>query len=347
MKCPQCHSEAISFNKWIQKYYAFNTECDNCGVHLKADIFVYTGFILTIIVSISLIPFLNEIFNFLDIELEYKKLEVLALIPVILLGGIITWFLGGYKVDEDKLGEASVKWSDIESIISPYKRTAWLPKTVEQHSSRISSKFSGAPFLATSESWPCCQHCHKPMQLFVQLNSAHLPKGAGAPFGDGYLQVFYCTNSEKECEIECDAFFPFSKSSLVRVLSLDLLSDTDVINSPVKDAFPEKEIIGWIPHDDFPNGEELDELGCTLNDEQSEFMYEQEFPLPKDKLLGWPYWVQGVEYPECPECGKRMELIFQIDSEDNLPYMFGDVGCSHITQCKEHKDKMAIAWACC
>jgi uncharacterized protein YwqG len=41
-----------------------------------------------------------------------------------------------------------------------------------------------------------------------------------------------------------------------------------------------------------------------------------------------------------------MSLVFQIDSNDNLDYMFGDVGCSHVTQCKNHPHQLTIAWAC-
>ena len=201
--------------------------------------------------------------------------------------------------------------------------------------------------LLEGEKWPCCQHCNQPMQLFIQLSSEHLPKESGKPFGSGYLQVFYCTNWDKQCDVECEAFFPFSKSTLIRVVDFSPSSSSDDIKSPVKDVFPEKEITAWVSKDDYPNWEELEKQGCSLSDEQSDYLCNQGYPLPKDKLLGWPYWVQSVEYPECPECGKRMELVFQIDSEDNIPYMFGDVGCSHITQCKDHKDKMAIAWACC
>ena len=76
-------------------------------------------------------------------------------------------------------------------------------------------------------------------------------------------------------------------------------------------------------------------------------LYEQDFPKTGDKLLGWPAWVQGIEYPECPVCSDSMKFIFQIDSEDNLDYMFGDVGCAHITQCEKHPERLAIAWACC
>lgn len=67
---------------------------------------------------------------------------------------------------------------------------------------------------------------------------------------------------------------------------------------------------------------------------------------PVDKLGGWPAWVQGVEYPSCPRCGKRMVLVFQVDSEDNVPFMFGDIGCGHVTQCPKHKEVVAFGWAC-
>lgn len=41
-----------------------------------------------------------------------------------------------------------------------------------------------------------------------------------------------------------------------------------------------------------------------------------------------------------------MQLVFQLDSEKGLPFMFGDVGIGHVTQCAEHKDVLAFAWAC-
>jgi uncharacterized protein YwqG len=56
--------------------------------------------------------------------------------------------------------------------------------------------------------------------------------------------------------------------------------------------------------------------------------------------------VQGVEYPHCPECGEAMQLVFQLDSEDNIDYMFGDSGCAHVTQCKNHPHQLALGWAC-
>nr|WP_293105517.1 hypothetical protein [Okeania sp. SIO2F4] len=95
--------------------------------------------------------------------------------------------------------------------------------------------------------------------------------------------------------------------------------------------------------EDYPNYDEALEFGIELDDE----LYEDNFPIEGDKLAGWPLWIQGIEYPNCPICDERMRLVFQVDSEDNLPYMFADGGCGHITQCKEHKNIVAFGWACC
>lgn len=237
-------------------------------------------------------------------------------------------------------------WHILEQQLGPYKRQTWVPRTKNGRAYRSASKFSGIPSLAEGETWPRCLHCQQPMQLFLQLNSAHLPDEIGKPFGDGFLQVFYCTNEEQACETRCEAFFPFAKSTLVRVLDFTQEQSLCSISNPVKDAFPEKIITGWERKTDYPNREELEERGCSFSDGQYEMLSELGYPLSGDKLLGWPFWVQGVEYPDCPDCGKRMKPIFQIDSEDNVPYMFGDAGCAHITQCEEHREHMAIAWAC-
>lgn len=237
-------------------------------------------------------------------------------------------------------------WEDIKILLEPHKRLAWVPNSEEKTSHPLSSKFSGIPALSKDECWPCCKNCEEPMQLFLQINSQELPDCQRNVFGGDILQVFYCTNWETECEVNCDAFFPFSKSTLLRIVDYSAENISSPEKSPVKEPFPEKPITGWEPKDDYPNWEELENLGITLSETQCDLLCEHDYPLTKDKLLGWPYWVQGVEYPDCPDCSKPMKLLFQIDSEDNLPYMFGDAGCSHITQCETHKDKLAIAWAC-
>lgn len=226
------------------------------------------------------------------------------------------------------------------------KRSCWVPKVSEGDEGVGHSKFSGVAFIPQGEEWPVCPNCTEPMQLFLQLNSDDLPEGAPAPFGDGILQMFYCTNVEGECELDCEAYDPFSRACVVRVVAAGSRA-RELKESPVRDAFPASTIVDWEECEDFPNDEEIQENGVELPEEESEALSESGFPRAEEKLLGWPYWVQGVEYPGCPTCGTRMRLLFQIDSCVNLPYMFGDAGCGHITQCPEHPQQFAFSWACC
>src|SRR5688572_11141441 len=95
------------------------------------------------------------------------------------------------------------------------RRSCWLPAVGQGDSATTASKFSGIPYLATDEAWPVCPNCHNPIQLFVQLNSNDLPEKAGKPWGEGLLQFFYCTNFEPMCDTECEAWAPFSRSTLL------------------------------------------------------------------------------------------------------------------------------------
>jgi uncharacterized protein YwqG len=136
------------------------------------------------------------------------------------------------------------------------------------------------------------------------------------------------------------------------------------------ELFPPRTIVAWDELVDLPEPPEHEKLGLQYTwNFQAEMVRVEcdavglsaELPfseggddLPEtiataeagDKLAGWPCWVQDVDYPACPSCGQRMEIVFQLDSEDNVPYMFGDVGTGHITQCPQHLDVFAFAWAC-
>ncbi len=231
-----------------------------------------------------------------------------------------------------------------ESML-PFQRKAWKPRVEDGDGAPLDSKFAGTPWLVSDEDWPCCRHCGKAMPLFLQLNLATLPDALDNEFGGGLLQLFYCINSEPLCEAECEAFFPFSKSQLVRIVQPD--DEGREIEHPLFDRpFPPKQIVGWKEAEDYPNWEEGREHEIELSDEEWEWLAEKDLPSAADKLAGWPHWVQGIEYPHCPECQSPMRLVFQIDSNDHVPYMFGDLGCGHITQCPGHKHQVAFGWAC-
>ena len=234
---------------------------------------------------------------------------------------------------------------NIPANIKSYGRRAWKPVVEDKDGSILASKFSGSPYLETGEEYPHCRNCNKPLQLFIQLNLSELPEQISGEFGEGLLQLFYCTSEEPLCEVECEAFFPFAESLLIRIIQPEGKASS-FGKLPTANFFPPKLITGWKEIEDYPNVEEAESLGVKLNDDESESLYEEGFPVAGDKLAGYPAWVQGIEYPNCPSCGKPMRLLFQIDSEDNLPFMFGDVGCAHITQCETHKEQLAFGWAC-
>ncbi len=242
--------------------------------------------------------------------------------------------------------------AELKARLSQWSRPYWKPETLDEDGPLTASKFSGRPWLSPDEVWPICPNCEQPLQLFVQLNTQDLPSELQNNFGTGLIQLFYCTNTESSCEDDCDAYFPFSESVLARRVEPHADSVGDGVVPSVPDQhFPPKRITGWEQAGtDLPASDELRPLlkaaGLKLSEREDELLWEVTDSAAGDKIGGWPMWVQGVEYPECPDCGKTMQMVMQIDSEDHLPYMFGDVGCGHLTQCPTHKDQLAFGWAC-
>ena len=252
----------------------------------------------------------------------------------------------------------------LEPLRRQVTRPAWLPQTEPGEGDPAASRFGGRPLLAVGEDWPRCGKCGGPLTLFVQLDLDALP--ADTPdYGGGLLQVFYCTSDA--CLI--DSWSAFSDSHLLRVRRH---RDGRPGDPPSPEClFEAKQVVGWRRIEDRPQWDdfaaetkiELDfESGRTdgnstilrhpglgldagaLPDDLPEKITEA---TPGDKLAGWPYWIQGPEWPDCPTCGTRMRLLLQIDSGDHLPFMFGDAGTGHVTQCPHYRDTLAFAWACC
>ncbi len=227
--------------------------------------------------------------------------------------------------------------------IDKYKKIAYRPITaVVDKAFNSNSKFGGFPYLRNENDWPICPNCQNHKQLFLQLEMEKLP----AKPQQGLLQLFYCTNQETDCDSELDAWSPFSEAVTCRKIEIE--GESASITPKLDSIFEEKNIINWEAKDDFPHYEELYDLELDIDDEIGEIISEEELrpTLEKDKLFGYPYWVQSIEYPFDRKTGTRMELIFQIDSEDNLPYMFGDVGIGHITQSPDNEYELAFGWAC-
>lgn len=240
-----------------------------------------------------------------------------------------------------------VSKDSLDEKLKPLSRTAWTPKTVDGDTDPTACKFSGLPYIDQANPWPTCPNCENPMQHFMQLNLETLPEmPTGCP-EKGLIQLFYCTNEKPRCESDCEAFFHGSKSVVARFIGEPDVKLQELDVSPVSQPFPAKMITDWESKIDYPSWEEMETAGVKLSDDDEQLYDEFETPICGDKLMGWPAWVQGVEYPNCSVCERQMVLLFQIDSECNLPYMFGDAGCSHLCQCSEHPEQLEFGWACC
>lgn len=237
------------------------------------------------------------------------------------------------------------QYQEALKALEPYRRDAYLPHcfTTEPAFSPH-HKMGGLPYLRHEDDWPVCPGCGKHMQLFLQLDMSLIPEKKS----DGLVQLFYCTSVEpKHCEVDHDGWEPFSQNAIRRLIHVD--GPSAQIKYDIDELFPENRISGWERVDDYPDWEERSELGIGSDTyEISDLMEEREEGNTKggDKLFGWPLWVQGTEYPSDRTTGSTMELLFQIHSEDNLPFMFGDLGTGHLTQSPDNQEELGFGWAC-
>ena len=237
------------------------------------------------------------------------------------------------------------KFTEHMKVLDQFKRVAYLPQVTETAAEFSDhSKIGGLPYLRSKEDWPECPNCKKHMQLFLQMDLSSIPENRS----NGLLQLFYCTSLNPHCEVDEEAYFPFSKAVKSRIIQINGASKN--ISSKLEDLFVEKRITSWVAVDDYPHSEDYDSLGIDsdLDEDLYDYLHEDGAgtAIQGDKLFGWPYWIQGAEYPIDRKTGSQMELVFQFDSEVNLPYMFGDSGVGHLTQSPDDKQELAFGWAC-
>jgi uncharacterized protein YwqG len=253
---------------------------------------------------------------------------------------------------------------DVTKMFEPwrerYRRTAFQPAVRNGSVDGVLSWFGGEPSGPLDQAWPQCSQCKVPMRFFLQIALAEVPPSASLPIRSGVLQLFYCATDDGACE----TWQPFSGAHFARIVD----EPTGLALAPQGNALAKKSVIAWNPTKDYPHPEDHEELGLSYDydfknnrvsvrsvdpplelsnvDLRVEVAEAIAMAAPGDKIGGWPHWVQTAEYPSCPECGTKMSLLLQVDSEDNLEYMFGDAGCAHLTFCTEHPRVFGFGWAC-
>ena len=129
-------------------------------------------------------------------------------------------------------------------------------------------------------------------------------------------------------------------SQIVRIISVKEVYP-EILFPANHEFFPEKIITSWEEIEDYPNYEftwKYYETYELLTEKDKKRINKLHY-FALDKLGGWPSWLQDVYYPKCNESKKEMNnFVFQIRSENHIPYMWGDGACCYIVQCPENKN---------
>lgn len=273
---------------------------------------------------------------------------LLWIVVAVVVAGVLILVLRGGGSPERKA--TSGAYDEVRKRLAGARRSTFEPVVETTDVEGPVSKFGGLPWLPEGSAWPACGGCKKPMYFFAQLDVASLPAAAGVK-GSGLLQLFMCANPDTKADVCLDSWQHGAASALVRLVD-SAGAGANAQWPEVEATWPPRRIVGWTEHEDYPGYEDFELAGFESEDELIELWEaaaDDDRPSLNregDKVGGWPYWVQSPEYGRCSECGKQMQLVLQLDSEINVPYMFGDSGAGHVCQCPDHPHVLTWGWAC-
>lgn len=231
------------------------------------------------------------------------------------------------------------------------RRPAWRPVAQQRAADPPASKYGGLPWLVEGDSWPVCRACGRPMHFFFQLNLHQAPAELREQYGQELIQFFYCRRGD--CPQE--GKLPPDRASLVKPVSLAQPGRLAFAHEGPEGPFPEYRIMSWQREIDYiPVLTELGRLNVRLTDEEYDLLADRDLIQTRDKLAGWPAWIQWPDYPRCSVCRQQMQHLFQFEPEVHLGYMLGqeffdrpvDTGCGWLFQCRTHRDQLGFTWQC-
>lgn len=235
---------------------------------------------------------------------------------------------------------------------------------IVRKTSLIESKFSGDPYFPVSMEYPTNEN-DEPMKLLAQINFSELPKIENFPTS-GLLQFFIAIDDVYGQDFDD----PTSQKSF-RVIyheninETNLIEDFSFITGDVEDEFPigkeaamkfeltvqpiSPEAMDFEKTDlDVPFDAEID------NDDYEELgeLYFEYFSGDGHRIGGYPYFTQSDPRENIKKTESHSILLLQIDSDDTIECMFGDVGVANFFIKKEDllkKDftNVLYTWDCC
>lgn len=247
---------------------------------------------------------------------------------------------------------------DIATIITPLIKPASIVElrqapTPEQLST-LSSHFGGKPYAEVDESWPVCPQCKRPLSFICQINMSDC-KHETIPW-IGLFTFFYCW----ECyPLEDNRDLPgqwlvrlypspqAEKAVSIEPQQVGEIAQTipcSVVMKATKSLPDWDGIVVWCSE-----AEKLS-VKADLDEPWKPYLSTVEQLIGEAGYVtmvgGYPYWVQYDATPKCSQCGERMELLAQIDSENVAGIMWGDAGLVYLFVCPRHPFEIRFETQC-
>ena len=227
--------------------------------------------------------------------------------------------------------------------------------------SPIGSKFGGRPFAVAAEAWPMCGTCGQGLTFVFQCNLAALPEECrqdlGGPAADGLFAFYYCHSCGSWGDVPGDApgawiVRRYEKPVETEAATIEDLSPPDTRTRPCACTFAsELSIPDWEEYSDM---EPVAAVGATPADRMDAARaYHRACEelvgvswISKTRVGGYPFYIQGSVWARCRECGSRMRLLAQIQSEEDAGLMWGDCGSVYLFECPAHPREMQMELQC-
>lgn len=212
----------------------------------------------------------------------------------------------------------------------------------------LSTKFGGTPYSEEND-WPICGNCENPLSFIFQCNLADCPHQKA----QGLFTFFYCHECSPwgDDDFE-DAWLVRRYNAPDKASAFELDNDSPARTNPCSTQLQVAQSLpNWESINDL--APEIAKLSASANSDEPWAAYQQALeqllggePELNTAIGGYPQWIQGTDFPSCPNCSKRTRLLAQIDSEEEAGIMWGDSGMVYLFECPKHPDLVQMRVQC-
>ena len=254
---------------------------------------------------------------------------------------------------KEKLDKLNLKTSeDLENLVKPLIKNATRIIVKKQpeipKNSHLKSHFGGQPYFENGEEWPKARDDFRnncDLEFVFQIfndGSIVLPENIKL------VQFFYDLEGELSFDTSDGGWFVkiYENLNMENMVIVEKPSEHTAVKYCEIEFEPKKSLPDWQEIGTYD--ENIEMLSCVLDEENpwnnyqrivEKLIGEQDI---KSQLGGYAQWIQGDNNPE----DKRIQLLFQIDSEDDAGLMWGDVGLIYVFYNNRNKSIEYVLQCC-